>query len=333
MLAAIVFSLIGFGEVMEDGLRIGRNALRSQPVSGDIVMVEVDDASLSKIGSWPWPRSTQAELIKSLDQLGAGQIIMDILYAAPSTREEDAALARSITAAGNVTLAVQNRTGDLEGKQNAIMPQPAFTEAARLAAIGVFYNWQNAAWKVPYGANVENREMPSLAAEIAGVSGPANKEFRIDYAFDADSIPRISAADILQGRIARSAIDNKVIVVGTNSMRIGDQYLIPGRGKRGGVFIHVLAAETLKKGTPVDLGWLPGLLSALAAAAYALRSGRRWVMQIAAVAIFAVPLLSENFPGLDRHRARPVPARRGRRPLGDDAVAHQGSGQSADQPA
>ena len=198
LLAAIVFSLIGFGEVLEDGLRIGRNALHSQKVSGDIVMVEVDDASLSKIGSWPWPRSTQATLIKKIDQLGAGQIIMDILYAAPSTPAEDADLAKAITAAGNVTLAVQNRTGDLEGKQNAMMPQPAFAKAARLASIGVFYNWQNAAWKVPYGAVVEGREMPSLAAEIAGISGPPNKEFRIDYAFDADSIPNISAADILQ---------------------------------------------------------------------------------------------------------------------------------------
>ena len=295
LLAAIVFSLIGFGEVLEDGLRIGRNALHSQKVSGDIVMVEVDDASLSKIGSWPWPRSTQATLIKKIDQLGAGQIIMDILYAAPSTPAEDADLAKAITAAGNVTLAVQNRTGDLEGKQNAIMPQPAFAKAARLASIGVFYNWQNAAWKVPYGAVVEGREMPSLAAEIAGISGPPNKEFRIDYAFDADSIPNISAADILQGRVPRSAIDGKIIVVGTNSMRIGDQYVIPGRGKRGGVFIHVLAAETLKKGTPVDLGWLPGLIVAVAAASYALLSGRRWVIQVTAAAIFAAPLLTERF--------------------------------------
>ena len=69
LLAAIVFSLIGFGEVLEDGLRIGRNALHSQKVSGDIVMVEVDDASLSKIGSWPWPRSTQATLIKKSTSL------------------------------------------------------------------------------------------------------------------------------------------------------------------------------------------------------------------------------------------------------------------------
>ena len=128
---------------------------------------------------------------------------------------------------------------------------------------------------------IDGRTMPSLAAEIAGISGPPDRDFRIDYAFDADSIPRISAADVLRGRVPRSAIDGKIVVVGTNSPRVGDQYTIPGLGKRGGVFIHILAAETLKKGEPVELGWIPALLAALAAAAYALHSGGKRVMPLA----------------------------------------------------
>jgi EAL domain-containing protein (putative c-di-GMP-specific phosphodiesterase class I)/CHASE2 domain-containing sensor protein len=294
LLAAIVFGLIGFGEVLEDALRIGRNAIRSEPVSGEIVLVEIDDPSLREVGSWPWPRATQGKLIEEIDRLGGGQIVMDILYAAPSNDANDAQLAKSIATAGNVTLAVQNRVGDLDGTHSTVLPQPLFTRNARLAAIGVYYNWQNAAWKVPYNVRVEGVEMPSLAAEIAGVSGPVGKDFRINYAFDANSIPRVSAADILKGRVPRSAIDGKTIVVGTNSMRTGDQYVIPGLGKRGGVFIHVLAAETLKKGDPVDLGWIPALLASLAAAALALRSRRRRVMEISAVAIFAVPFVTEQ---------------------------------------
>src|SRR5688572_26652029 len=294
LVAAIIFGLIGFGEVLEDALRISRNAVRSEPVSGEIVLVEIDDSSLREVGSWPWPRATQGKLIEEIDRLGAGQIVMDILYAAPSSRADDAALAKSIAAAGNVTLGVQNRIGDLDGKHNPVMPQPAFVQNARLAAIGVYYNWQNAAWEIPYGGTVEGRKMASLAAGIAGVTGPQDKVFRIDYAFDADSIPRVSAANILAGRIDRSAIEGKTIVVGTNSMRIGDQYLIPGLGKRGGVFIHVLAAETLKKGEPVDLGWIPALLAALAAAAFALHSRRKRVMEVSAVAICAVSSLSER---------------------------------------
>ena len=169
LLAAILFGLIGFGELLEDALRIGRNALRSHPVSRDIVLVEIDDASLKKVGSWPWARSKQAKLIDELDALGARSIAMDILYANPSAPAEDTALAKSVARSGKVTLAVQNRIGDRTGRHDAGMPLPALAGEAELAAIGVFYNWQNAAWKVPYSATVNGKTMPSLAAAMAGV--------------------------------------------------------------------------------------------------------------------------------------------------------------------
>jgi len=293
LLAAIAFGVVGFGELLEDALRVGRNAIRSQPVSGDIVLVEIDDTSLRQVGSWPWPRSTQAKLIDGIDRLGADQIVMDILYANPSAPAEDAALARALAKSGKVTLAAQNRIGDRDGKQNAGPPLPMFARHAETAAIGVFYNWQNAAWKVPYQATVEGQTVPSLASRLAGVSGPAGKEFRIDYAFDADSVPRLSATEVLNGRVARSVIAGKKVIVGTNSPRIGDQYVIPGRGKRGGVFIHLLAAETLKKGQPRDFGWIPALVAAAAASAFALRSRRRYVLSAAAALLFAAPLASE----------------------------------------
>src|SRR5204863_2659325 len=140
--------LIGFGEVLEDALRISRDAVRSEPVSGDVVLVQIDDASLHQVGSWPWPRSRQGALISELDRLGAKKIVMDIVYANPSTAAEDKALADAIARSGKVTLAVQNRIGDLEGKQDTVLPLPEFTRNARLAAIGVYYNWQNAAWKI-----------------------------------------------------------------------------------------------------------------------------------------------------------------------------------------
>lgn len=293
LLAAIVFGLIGFGELLEDGLRIGRNAIRSHPVSGDIVLVQVDDASLRKVGSWPWPRSKQGKLIGEIDRLGARRIVMDILHSSASAPAEDAALERAIARSGKVILAVQNRVGDQQGRHDAGMPLQRFARHAQLASISVSYNWQNSAWTIPYAADVDGRVLPSLAAATAGITGPVGQDFRIDYALDADSVPSISAADLLDGRVASEAIAGKTVVVGTNSTRIGDQYLIPGRGKRGGVFIHLLAAETLKKGTPVDFGWIPGLLAGLAVAALAILARRPSLLGIAALAFAVIPLASE----------------------------------------
>ena len=295
LLAAILFGLIGFGEVLEDALRIGRNSVRSEPVSGDIVLVEIGDSSLREVGSWPWPRSRQAELIGDIDRLGAKQIVMDIVYANPSTPAEDGALARAIARSGKVTLAVQNRIGDLDGKQDAALPLPQIAKGAKLAAIGVYYNWQNAAWKVPYAANVDGQRMPYLASQIAGVNGPVGEDYRVDYAINADSVPQIRAVDLLNGKVARSAIAGKTVVVGTNSPRVGDQYVIPGRGKRGGVFIHILAAESLKKGATVEVGWIPALLIALGASLLAIRNGHYRILGATALALFVAPIVTEYF--------------------------------------
>lgn len=59
-----------------------------------LVVVDIDERSLSEIGPWPWPRATQARLIEQLAQLGARQQILDIVFTTP--RADDAPLAQAI---------------------------------------------------------------------------------------------------------------------------------------------------------------------------------------------------------------------------------------------
>jgi len=44
-------------------------------------VIDIDDASLRKIGQWPWPRSRLAELAGKLHSLGAAAVVFDILFA------------------------------------------------------------------------------------------------------------------------------------------------------------------------------------------------------------------------------------------------------------
>ena len=57
-------------------------------------IVDIDDASLEKMGQWPWPRSTLAELNNHLNANGAGAIVFDMVFAekdrlAPAAMLED----------------------------------------------------------------------------------------------------------------------------------------------------------------------------------------------------------------------------------------------------
>src|SRR5438552_4768175 len=75
-----------------------------------------------------------------------------------------------------------------------------------------------------------------------------------------------SAGDVLGGRVPTSSIAGKYVLIGTDSDVIGDRYFIPGYGRAGGVYVHAIGAETLRKSVPIDLGWIPGFLIAFASA-------------------------------------------------------------------
>ena len=80
IILAILFGITGFGELLEDSARIARNKLHPDKASGDIVLVRISDEATRKVGSWPWPRSVQAELIRKAKAKGAERIYLDILY-------------------------------------------------------------------------------------------------------------------------------------------------------------------------------------------------------------------------------------------------------------
>ena len=52
-------------------------------VGAPVVIVDIDDASLRRLGQWPWPRTRIAELVRKLHDAGAAVIGMDIILAEP----------------------------------------------------------------------------------------------------------------------------------------------------------------------------------------------------------------------------------------------------------
>src|ERR1700737_200774 len=52
-------------------------------------IVDIDEASITKYGQWPWPRKRLAALTHRLGDLGAGVVALDVLFSdpdAPPTR-------------------------------------------------------------------------------------------------------------------------------------------------------------------------------------------------------------------------------------------------------
>ncbi|MES2903613.1 MAG: EAL domain-containing protein [Pseudomonadota bacterium] len=290
---ALVFGALNLGEPLEDILRNARNKAHQQPASGEIVLVEIDEKSLRQIDNWPWPRATQAKMFDAIDRMGPKKIVVDILYTGPGGTVDDAALAETLKRSGKVTLGAQTRLGDLQGQQNQGLPIAKFASHADTASVAWEYNWQGAVWKLNGTVPFDGKPMPTLSASIAGIDSSKTGEYPIDYSLDVDSVPRISAADFLTGNVDPAMVRGKTVVIGTTAFELGDLFVVPGRGKRGGVLIHILGAETLRAGHPVDLGWIPGLILALAACIAGLLRHRHAILTLGAASLLLLPILLE----------------------------------------
>jgi len=54
---------------------------RAYPEDAPVRVVDIDDASLERLGQWPWPRTRVAQMIDRLNAMGAAVIAFDVVFA------------------------------------------------------------------------------------------------------------------------------------------------------------------------------------------------------------------------------------------------------------
>ena len=274
--AGLIFGLIGFGDIAEGVLRTARDSLRWHHASGQVVLVKIDDQSLRRIGRWPWPRHYHADLIDRLTAAGAKRIIFDITFFGPTQTPEDTAFESAMKRSGRVVLAVRTRSGPFSSSEKQEEPMPSFAGAAqKLATISWVYDFRQSVKRIPYAATIGGKTIPSFSSLLAGRMGSPNESFSPDYSINPKSIPTVSAVNILDKDFDPTVIRGKDILIGTASDITGDQIYVPGTGLLPGAFVHIIGAETLRDGRPVNLGWVPLYFVALVAGVFVLsrRSG------------------------------------------------------------
>src|ERR1700688_2435551 len=56
-----------------------------------VAIVDIDEASLAKLGQWPWPRTRIADMVGNLTKLRAVVIAFDVIFSEPDRLNPDAA--------------------------------------------------------------------------------------------------------------------------------------------------------------------------------------------------------------------------------------------------
>lgn len=133
-----------------------------QPMTGEIVHVDIDDGALDRVGRWPWDRTRLAAVIDELRSAGAATIAVDLVLTEPSTNVSAGDDARFAEALGRVRCVLSVITQQQPTLDPAWLTGQGEQELTRLLDA--------------LGTDIQLEEMDAL--EAADITGPRRACFR-----------------------------------------------------------------------------------------------------------------------------------------------------------
>jgi len=261
--ALLLGALCGTFEVtlpLEDLFIAARTKLRTVQPSGSIVVVTIDDRTLERLHANDVGREDDAVVVERLISSGSKTIYFARNYPFSAAADGQALVTTLQRHPGAVAFGVGPKDGDARGTRLSQLPDRKFLEHADLVSLAALTHPLNMSYSLPFQTMTIAGEIPSLAAARGGKTGADDEWFRPDYAIDHHGIPTISYIDVLSGNFDRAQVAGKKIVIGRTTMIANEYHPLPLGEYVPNLYIHVLGGETLLKGKPVDVGWMPAFL-------------------------------------------------------------------------
>ncbi len=235
--------------VVQDVNNLFFDRLSTGAQRNDIVIIGIDDASLKKIGAWPWNRNVHANLITKLGEYNPRGVAFDVLFLEPregdivmqqvldnatypivlGSKFETSGYIHSVYALHNsrVTDGVVNVTPDSDSKVRSV--QPFFTEKEKC---------------IPSLAYALIPKTSSVYRECSAI-----QQVSLRY---QEKIPRVSYVDVLNGTVALEQLKDKFILIGyaTTDLEVDSFSGLLGT-KINGVEIHAHALATALNNTKI----------------------------------------------------------------------------------
>lgn len=241
--------------------------------SDEILLVAIDDESLGRIGRWPWPRETHAQLIETLGQANPRAIAYDVLFLEPGPGTGDERLGAAIAEAKPLFVPLSILSPGRNGAAfDAIEPIPAVRAAAsgvghvnlnvdsdglvRRTALALGSEKQRWLHLMELVRQSVGHEPPEPAGSISG----GQKPVLIPFSGPAGHWPTISASSVLAGEVPHELLRDRLIIVGATAHGLGNRYSVPSGSIMPGIEIqaHLLSGLLTDRmiGTPGTLALL-----------------------------------------------------------------------------
>jgi len=284
----------------------------------DIIIVAVDEKSVSELGAWPWSRAMHAALTRILTEAGAKAVALDFVFAERSTSDPqgDEKLIRAVKENGRVILPVAFDQIAEDSQLIEILPfEELLNAAAGLGPVDVdvandgitrfvflYAGLGQPVWPA-YAMSildVAEGHRPTLRRERPVPSGVIENPFiwtrsgrlLIPFIGPPGHFVHKSFVDVLHGHVPREIFKDAYVLVGATSITLGHRIAVPGplRGRpMSGVELNanfLLALRQLSVISPVDRVW-----TAIASAAVVLVLGILTIFGFPAWSVFGVGLI------------------------------------------
>jgi signal transduction histidine kinase/CHASE2 domain-containing sensor protein len=103
----------------------------------EIAIIAIDEASIARLGRFPWPRALMARGLERIRAARPKAITLDVLYSEPTMPDDDQALAAAIARTGNVIVASQlTKTIGDNGESRVVWLRPLPEIESAAAGVG-----------------------------------------------------------------------------------------------------------------------------------------------------------------------------------------------------
>lgn len=218
----------------------GEGQVNTPTLHPSIILVEIDDMALDKVGAWPWGRDVHARLIDAISSSGPEAIAFDVLFIEPGERAGDNALAEALSRSGNVILPHSFAPKpNSPGGEVPVFPLPDLR--ANAAAIGhavITPDEDGVARRFELLRSRDGESYPQFALQTVTIAQAdknqgtdGSQEAIIRYG-PAKSIPSLSAWSVLAGESPPEFFENAIVFIGATSPGLGDRYSVPSYAGR-----------------------------------------------------------------------------------------------------
>ncbi len=200
--------------------------IRPNDADDRILLVQIDDGSLSAIGRWPWSRAVHARALDILAQARPAAIGYDVLFLQPS--QDDAVLAEALKRANPVVLPMLPMRAPGDPGDERPPPQIA-AAAAGLASVDVAPDSDGVVRHFDPGITPGTPSMGELLAQRLdpSIRSVSSESARLIAFAPQGSFRAIPFSGLLNGSVPSGFIKDKVVLVGGVAAGFGERFLVP----------------------------------------------------------------------------------------------------------